>query len=303
MAAELAPPGSRIKIAAHSEMRHGLAVALRRAPTCRPFRRNPRFLACLELLLRLHSQRAGYNHALTLLESVFSRDLDNLEARLLQSDIWLAKHEIKKSTDVLESLDRAYPRAPAINSKLARAYLQDNKTSQAAVALDQALATDPNYTEAILLRAELNLHTDHSQAAVSALEDLLKKNAGFRPAQLLLADAYRRSGRFDDAASIFQEQIKVTPNAPEPYFFLGLTELQQNKRRRPAKPSKKCSRSPDDLLAVEQLVSIDLGARDFAAATHRMQVQLEKHPDRAARMSWKGESDLLKENGRRPSWL
>ena len=283
MAAELAPPRSRIKIAyAEYEARTGSgakASAYLQALTGE----TPDFLPAWILLAQIAFTEKQYDHALTLLESVFSRDLDNLDARLLQSDIWLAKHEIKKSTDVLESLDRAYPRGPAIKSKLARAYLQDNKTSQAAVALDQALATDPNYTEAILLRAELNLHTDHSQAAVSALEDLLKKNAGFRPAQLLLADAYRRSGRFDDAASIFHEQIKVTPNAPELYFFLALTELQQNKTDEARKAFEKVLElSPDNFPAAEQLINVDLGARDFAAAARRVQVQLEKHPDRAS---------------------
>ena len=33
-----------------------------------------------------------------------------------------------------------------------------------------------------------------ARAAISALEDLLKKNAGLRPAQFLLADAYRSVG-------------------------------------------------------------------------------------------------------------
>ncbi len=149
--------------------------------------------------------------------------------------------------------------------------MQDNKTSQAAAVLDQALAANPNYTEAILLRAELNIRTGHGQAAISGLEDLLKKNAGLSPAQFLLADAYRTAGRFDDAVNIFHEQIEVTPNAPEPYFFLGLTELQQNKTEEARKSFEKVLElSPDNVLAVEQLINADLEAKDFSAATHRV---------------------------------
>jgi len=282
IAAELAPARSSIKIAyAEYEARTGSrdkAGAYLQALTGE----TPDFLPAWILRARMAFSEKKYDQTLALLENVFSRDLGNLEARLLQSDSWLAKHEIEKSIDVLEGLDQAHPGAPAIKYKLARAYLQDNKTSQAAAALDQALAADPNYAEAILLRADLNLRTGHGGAAISALEDLLKKNAGLRPAQFLLADAYRTSGRFDDAASIFNEQIKVTPNAPEPYFFLGLTELQQNKTEEARKSFEKVLElSPDNVLAVEQLVNLDLGARDFAAAGRRVQGQLEKHPDRA----------------------
>ncbi len=282
-AAELAPARSSIKLA-YAEFEAGTgsgekANAYVRALT----RETPDFLSAWIFLARMAFTEKKFDQALALLENVFSRDSENLDARILQSDSWLAKEEIKKATEVLEGLNRAYPGLPIIKCKLARVYLRDNKTSQAIAALDQALAVDPKYAEAILLRSELNLRTGHARAAISALEEVLKRNAGLRSAQLLLADAYRVSGRNDDAVSILNEQIKVAPNAPELYFFLGVIELQQKKTDDARKAFEKVLQlSPDNSLAVEQLVNIDLETKDFAAAAHRVQVQLEKHPDRAS---------------------
>ena len=282
-AAELAPLRSSIRMtyAEYTRQTEGgeAASAFLRSLTAKA----PDFLPAWTLLGRIAFSEKKYDQALSDLENVFSRDPENIDARLLQSDVWLARRETKKAVAELEKLDKAFPGLPQVKYRFAQACLQDNKPAQAATALDQALAVNPNYAEAILLRAEVNLRTGHAPAAISALEAVLKSNADFKQAQLLLADAYRVSGRFDDAASIFRQQIETRPNAPEPYFFLGLTQLQQDKMEEARKSFEKMLEvSPDNLLAVEQLVNLDLKARDFAAATHRVQAQLEKHPDRAA---------------------
>jgi tetratricopeptide (TPR) repeat protein len=281
-AAELAPLRSSIRMAYAEYMRQTEGGEAASAFLSSLTAKAPDFLPAWTLLGRIAFSEKRYDQALSDLENVFSRDPENIEGRLLQSDIWLARRETEKAITELEKLDKAFPGLPPVKYRLAQAFLRENKTSQAVAALDQALSSNPNYTEAILLRAELNLRTGQDRTAISALEDLLRKNAGLRPAQFLLADAYRTAGRFDDAANIFHEQIKVTPNAPEPYFFLGLTELQQNKTKEARMSFEKVLElSPDNVLAVEQLVSVDLGAKDFAAAAHRVQGQLEKHPDRA----------------------
>ena len=282
-AAELAPLRSDIRMTyAEYQRQTGAgeaAVASLKSLTAKA----PDYLPAWNLLGRMAFSEKKYDQALSDLENVLSRDPENIDARLLQSDVWLARRETKKAMTELDKLDKAFPGLPPAKYRLAEAYLQDNKPTQAATALDQALAANPNYTEAILLRAQLNIGTGHAPAAVSALEKLLKKNPSLKPAQFLLADAYRATGRLDDAANIFREQIKVTPNGPDPYFFLGLVQLQQNKMEDARKSFEKVlDLSPDNLLAVEQLVNLDLKAKDFAAATQRVQEQLKKHPDRAA---------------------
>ncbi len=243
----------------------------------------PDFLPAWIMLGRLAFAKGKYDEVSGNLENVFSRDPENIDARFLQSDVFLAKHEPEKAVTELEKLEKTYPELPPARYRMAQAYLQQNKTAQAGSELDQALAKNPDYTEAILARAELNLRTGKAAPAVSELQELLIKQPRLRPAQLLLADAYRAVGRTEDAASIFREQIKVTPDALEPYLVLGTIDVQRGKTDE-ARISfaKALELAPDNLLAIEQLVNLDLKAKDFAAATELVKGQLQKHPDRAA---------------------
>ena len=80
-----------------------------------------------------------------------------VDGRRLQSDVLLAKGDTKKAVEVLERLDQTYPDVPLIKYQLARAYLRNNNINQAKLALDQAVSLNPNYDDAVLLLAEVNL--------------------------------------------------------------------------------------------------------------------------------------------------
>ena len=57
----------------------------------------PDFLPAWILLGRIAFAEKKYDQTLSELENVFSRDPENIDARLLQSDIFLAKHETDKA--------------------------------------------------------------------------------------------------------------------------------------------------------------------------------------------------------------
>ena len=97
------------------------------------------------------------------------------------------------------------------------------------MALDQAISINPNYADAILLLADINLRSGHSEAVIEPMTRLLKKNPELRPAALLLAAAYGSLDRFDDAAVITGEQARLAPRDPQAQMALGLT-LRQAKR-------------------------------------------------------------------------
>src|SRR5207302_2206748 len=109
----------------------------------------------------------------------------------------------------LDRLAKAYPSVPLIEYHFARACLADNNPTEAAAALNRAVAAKPDYIEAILLLGELNLRTGNAPLVVSAMSGLLKQQPNLGPAQLLLAEAYRAMERFDDAAAIMLEQIRA----------------------------------------------------------------------------------------------
>ena len=156
-AADLAPVRSieRLKYA-EFEWGVGDADEVRRIATDMT-KNAPDYLPGWFWLAELAYKDKKYDEALSLLENVFGRDAEYLDGRRLQSDVLLAKGDTKKALEVLERLDQTYPDVPFIKYKLAGAYLQNNNINQAKVALDQAVSLNPNYDDAVLLLAQVNL--------------------------------------------------------------------------------------------------------------------------------------------------
>jgi tetratricopeptide (TPR) repeat protein len=282
-AADLAPVRSteRLKYAAFKSGT-GDAEEVRRISTDIT-RQAPDYLPAWILLAELAFKDKKYDEALSLLENVFGRDAENFDGRRLESNVRLAKGDTKKAVEVLERLDQTYPDTPLIKYQLARAYLKNNNTNQAKVALDQAISRNPNYADAILLLAEINLRSGHSEMVVEPMTHLLKKNPDLRRAALLLAAAYGSLGRFDDAAVVLHEQARLAPQDPQPEMALGLT-FRQAKRNDEARQAfeKVAKLAPDNLWPVDQLVELDLLDKHFDAARQRIRRQFQKTPDSPA---------------------
>jgi tetratricopeptide (TPR) repeat protein len=240
----------------------------------------PDYLPGWCLLGELELKDKKYDEALSLLQNVFSRDPENLDGRRLESQVLLAKGDTKKAIETLERLNQTYPDTPLIKYELARAYLSNNSLNQAKMMLDQAISTNPNYADAILLLADINVRSGHSEAAIEPMTRLLKRNPELRPAALLLAAAYGALDRFDDAAVITGEQAKLAPRDPQAQMALGLT-LRQAKRNGEARQAfeKAAELVPDSVWPLDQLIELDLQEKHFDAARQRIHRQFQKTPD------------------------
>ena len=242
-------------------------------------RQAPDYFPAWCLLSQVALGEKKYDESLTLLDNVFSRDPENLDARLLQTDVLLAKGEAPKAVKELERLDQSYPDAPLIKYRLARGYLQNNNLAQALVTAKRAVAVKPDYPEAILLVGELNLRAGDAQSVAGAMEDLLKKHPKLASAQLLLAGAYQSLGRLDDSAAVIREQIKASPQVADGYFRLGLILRQQNKTDEARQAFEKALElSPRNLPSIDQLVELDIAKKDFEGAMQTIQPELQKTP-------------------------
>jgi tetratricopeptide (TPR) repeat protein len=288
-AAELAPVRSmeRLKYAAFMSA-VGDTEETRRIST-EMTRQAPDYLPGWTLLAELAFKNKKYDEALSLLENVFSRDPENIDGHRLEGEVLLAKGDTKKAVEALERLDHTYPDTPLIKYELAQAYFKNNNLNQAKAVLDQVISTNPTYANAILLLAEINLRSGHSEAVIEPITRLLKRNPELKPAALLLAAAYGSLDRFDDAAVVVSEQAKLAPRDPQAQMALGLT-LRQAKRNEEARQAfeKAAELAPDSLWPVEQLVELDLLDRHFDAARQRIRRQFQKTPDSPAAHFFEG---------------
>ena len=288
-AAELAPVRSmeRLKYAAFMSAA-GDTAETRRIST-EMTTQAPDYLPGWTLLAELAFKEGKYDEALSLLENVFSREPQYIDGHRLESEVLLAKGDTKKATEVLERLDQTYPDTPLIKYELARAYLKKNNMNQAKVVLDQAISINPNYAEAILLLADINLRSGHGEAVIEPMTRLLKRSPELRPAALLLAAAYGSLDRFDDAAVVTGEEAKLAPRDPQAQMALGLT-LRQAKRNDEARQAfeKAAELAPDNLWPVDQLVELDLLEKHFDVAQQRIDRHFQKTPDSPAAHFFKG---------------
>jgi tetratricopeptide (TPR) repeat protein len=242
-------------------------------------RQAPDYLPAWGCLAKFAYTKKGYDESLAVLENIFNRDPWNLEGRLLQSEIWLEKGEINLALEGLKRLNETYPNAPVAKYQLARAYLQNDNPAQALVALNRALALNPDYLEAILLMGEANLRAGDARPVIASMQRLLEKYPAQTQAQVLLAAACESLGQFDEAAAIFREQIRASPQSARAYLGLGLILREQGQVADARTSFEKAQElEPDNLAALEQLVALDISSQDFAAASQRIERQLEETP-------------------------
>jgi tetratricopeptide (TPR) repeat protein len=242
-------------------------------------RQAPDYLPAWLLLAQFSLTEKKFDEALASLENIFSRDAENIGGRLLQAQTLMVKGDSKKAVEALQALSKAYPKVPGIQFQLARTYLQNGELTPAIAELKKAVAAQPDYIEAVLLLAQANLQAGDGPAVVTAMVDLLKKRAGLGPAQSFLAEAYRSLGRMDDAAVVLRDQITRTPKNADAYFMLGLVLRQQNKNNEAREAFQKTLElSPDNLLSIDQLVSLDIADKNFSGAMQRVQAQIPKTP-------------------------
>ncbi|MBA2271162.1 MAG: tetratricopeptide repeat protein [Chthoniobacterales bacterium] len=224
----------------------------------------------------------NYEQSLAHVKHMLAQDPDNVEALLVQAQLWLATGETKKAVEQLEQLDQKYAGVPVIKYQLARAHLQNNNAAQATLVLEQAVAANPEHTEAVATLAELYIRMAKPQPAINLLEKLYKGEPANAQVRRLLADAYRNAGRLDDAVAIFQAQIKSVPNFAEPHFFLGILFRDQKKPDEAREAFTKASElEPDNPGPIEQLVELDIAEARFDAAMERVQRQIQKNPSSA----------------------
>ena len=82
------------------------------------------FIGAWILQARLAQSEKKYDDVAALLQNVFSRDPDNIEARVIQAQALLGKGDFKQGTQILERVDKSFPNNPLIKYQLALAYLR-----------------------------------------------------------------------------------------------------------------------------------------------------------------------------------
>jgi tetratricopeptide (TPR) repeat protein len=240
------------------------------------------FIGAWVLQARLAQLDKNYDEVAALLQNVFSRDPDNIEARVIQAQGLLGKGDVNQGTEILERAAKSFQNNPLIKYQLALAYLQGGNASQAINELEQAIKIAPKYVEAIVLLAQVRLRAGDPQSAIAPLEAALRLRPDVMQIRMLLADAYQALGRSEDAASLIREQIKQTPQDSQSYLVLGVILKKQKKNDESREAFEKALKlRPENVVAIDQLANLDLEAGAFSAVHQRADALLQKEPKSA----------------------
>ena len=98
-----------------------------------------------------------YSDCDALLSQALARDTDNYEALLLRGRLYLVQNQGEKAVAEMDRMSSLYDRAPAVMYYLALAHLAVNDPAKASTDLNKALFLKPQYPEATVLLADLNL--------------------------------------------------------------------------------------------------------------------------------------------------
>lgn len=241
----------------------------------------PDYLPASMVLAEIAAAEKKYDECAALLDKALALDPDNFDALLFQGQLDLARGEPEKAVTHMERMTRVYPQVARVHYQLGTAYAAVNDLVKAAGSLTRALELNPNFIEATLLLAEIQIRNANAAPAILALERLRQKQPQLAPAQLLLADAYRLAGRVNDALAIYRAIETAFPTNAQVPMLRGAALLQLQEKAAARKAFERVLElSPGHLPAIEQLVDLDLANTNFDAAMQRANDEVQRNPKR-----------------------
>ncbi len=242
-------------------------------------RNTPDYLPAWIRLAELAMQEKRYDDGLAAVGRVLTRDPLNPEAMLLSGQLRLAKGEPDKAVEDLEKMQAVYPRSPQTDYQLGLAFVAKGDAGKAIDAFNHALSLAPDFIEARYMLAELSIRKGDLGTAIVALKKVLEQRPGLLQPWILLADAYRAQGNFSDALAVYRRLEAANPKSPLAPLLSGLVLEQQGQLAEARQAfTRAIELAPDSLQALEQLVDLDVRAKEYPAALQRVQSRLAQNP-------------------------
>ena len=239
----------------------------------------PDYVPASMVLAEIAAVETNFDECAGLLTKVLALDPENFDALLFQGQMELTRGEADQAATDMERMSRVYPQVARVHYQLGTAYFMANDPVKAADSLNRALELNPNFTEASLLLAQTQIKSGNASPAIVSLERLRQKQPQVPEVQLLLADAYRLQGRLDAAMTIYSTLENSFPKNEQIPLLHGAALLQSRDYAAARKAFERVLElSPGNLQAVEQLVDLDLIAKQFDAAMQRVNGEIQRNP-------------------------
>jgi tetratricopeptide (TPR) repeat protein len=217
-----------------------------------------------------------------LVESVLQHDPKDAEARLLYGSIFLQAGEFNSAAKELQAAVQSDLLNPVARYSLGSALAGQGQLALALTELQKAVQLDPNYLDARLKLAQLQILVDQNEGALKTtqniFEDLDQRNV---QAKLLRSVALRNLNRLDEARVEIQSALKLQPNSPDALLQLGELRLSEEKYKEAEQAFRKCyEQDPRDTRGLLRIAEMYLARNERAHAIQTLQAESARQPGR-----------------------
>jgi tetratricopeptide (TPR) repeat protein len=165
---------------------------------------------------------------------------------------YVRKKDIERAVEAFRQALQVDPENTSSHYNLGIVYLGERKYGEAIAHLEAARRKAPSDVSVLFNLAKAQLEQGGAQAAVTLLEKTLPEDtlASVPEIQNLLGTAFARLGQIAEAVRHLEIAIRLRPDAPEPYYKLGLvlekkgdwpaarSALERAAQRNPSPPSE-----------------------------------------------------------------
>lgn len=152
----------------------------------------------------------------------FRNKLDEKEIFILTGYLKLALNKVREAVVDFEQYVKNYPGEKEGHYILAKIYNINGELNRAISQLNPALELDPNYFEALQLKAEILFRLGDKDNSIKIAEKLIRIYPDNAQSYVFLGRLYRNSGRTADALRQFETAINKEPEYFWPYLNIGI---------------------------------------------------------------------------------
>jgi tetratricopeptide (TPR) repeat protein len=215
----------------------------------------------------------------TLISEALQRDPDNYDTLLLRARLKLAIGDGDAAISECERLTMLYKNSPQVFYQLALAYLYKGDVAKALKSVNQAVTLDPEFDNAVLMQADLNIQRDHADSAIESLVSLISRQPRLPLAYLLTANAYIAKGNYDEAIATCMRLQNVYPRNAQVQSVIGGLYLRKGKKNEARQAFEQALEfSPEYFPALEQVINLDLSEKNYDSALKQVRSQLARAP-------------------------
>jgi tetratricopeptide (TPR) repeat protein len=240
----------------------------------------PGFLPAWHRIAEVSLAEGRFDDTAKAVEVILKKNPSDLNALLLRGRMRLAKSETAEAIQDFQQILKLEGRVAAVHYQLALAHLQAGNTQQARAELNEATNVDPNFTEASLLGAELDIRTGAVAPAIEALQRTTANRPSEVRAYVLLGLAYLSSREPIKAMETYRKIVELAPQDPRGPYLVGVSLLAQGKRVEAQREFEtSLAMAPAFAEPLAQLVSVAWAEKKLDVAFQRVQRQIKLVPN------------------------